>query len=81
MAFLSTKAEQGTEEMVCDLLRHHDVAHLLLGRHFVLRTDHRNLIDLNLEGSAQVLRWKLAIELYDFDISHNTNHPRSSLGQ
>ena len=44
--------------------------YLLRDTYFVLRTDHKNLIYLNQEGSAKVRRWKLAIMEYNFDIEH-----------
>jgi transposase InsO family protein len=44
--------------------------HLLRDRQFTLRTDHRNLLYLNAQGSAKVTRWKLAIQEFDFLIEH-----------
>ena len=44
--------------------------YLLRDTYFVLRTDHKNLIYLNQEGSPKVRRWKLAIMEYNFDIEH-----------
>ena len=44
--------------------------YLLMGPHFTIRTDHRNLTFVSTSGSAKVLRWKLAIQEYDFDIYH-----------
>ena len=37
---------------------------------FVLMTDHENLTYLNVPKSSKVLHWKLAIQEYDFNISH-----------
>lgn len=37
--------------------------------HFTLRTDHKNLTFLN-KGSGKILRWKLSIQDFDFDIEH-----------
>ena len=37
---------------------------------FILMTDHENLIYLNVPRSSKVLHWKLAIQEYDFSISH-----------
>jgi transposase InsO family protein len=42
----------------------------LRGRRFLLQTDHANLTYINLSGSAKVIRWKLAIQEFDFDIQH-----------
>ena len=44
--------------------------HLIRDRFFTLRTDHNNLTYLNVHPSAKVLRWKLAIQEYDFAIEH-----------
>ena len=37
---------------------------------FTLQTDHKNLIYINDTASPKVVRWKLAIQEYDFDIEH-----------
>ena len=37
---------------------------------FTLRTDHKNLLYINDDGSAKVKRWKLQIQEYNFDIEH-----------
>jgi hypothetical protein len=44
--------------------------HLLRDRHFILKTDHKNLTFIKDSGSPKVIRWKLAIQEYDFDIEH-----------
>ena len=44
--------------------------HLLLGPHFTIKTDHRNLTYISTSGSAKVMRWKLAIQDFDFEIHH-----------
>ena len=46
------------------------IDYLLCDTKFTLRTDHKNLTlpFLNNEQNAQVRRWKLAIQQYDFDI-------------
>jgi len=44
--------------------------HLLRDVKFTLYTDHKNLLYLNVPPSSKVLRWKLAIQEYDFDIVH-----------
>ena len=48
--------------------------YLLRDIHFVLRTDHDNLTHINTAGSAKVIRWKLDIQEYDFDIEHIPGH-------
>lgn len=47
-----------------------ELEYLLRDVHFLLRTDHKNLIFINEDGSPKVKRWKLAIQEYDFDIEH-----------
>lgn len=42
--------------------------HLLRDIHFTLRTDHKNLTYINMEGSPKVKRWKLDIQEYNCDI-------------
>jgi hypothetical protein len=37
---------------------------------FTLRTDHKNLVYLNTEGSPKVTRWKIAIQEFDFQLEH-----------
>jgi len=44
--------------------------YLLADRKFILETDHKNLTLEKWEGSDKVLRWKLDIQSYDFDIRH-----------
>jgi len=43
--------------------------HLLRGRHFILRTDHKNLLVMN-NSSPKVLRWKLALQEFSCDVEH-----------
>ena len=44
--------------------------HLLRDIHFTIRTDHRNLTYINTSGSPKVIRWKIAMGEFDFDIEH-----------
>jgi hypothetical protein len=44
--------------------------HLLRDNKFLLRTDHKNLTYINLEGSKKVKNWKLALQEFDFNIEH-----------
>ena len=44
--------------------------YLLRDTHFILQTDHKNLIYINDTASPKIIRWKLAIQEYDFDIEH-----------
>ena len=44
--------------------------HYLRDVHFVLKTDHKNLVLLNTDPREKVQRWRLAIQYYDFDIEY-----------
>jgi hypothetical protein len=44
--------------------------YLLRGVKFTLRTDHKNLIYINETMTEMVIRWKIAVQEYDFDIEH-----------
>ena len=44
--------------------------YLLRGCTFKLFTDHRNLLYLNSESNAKVVRWRLAVQDYDFTLRH-----------
>jgi hypothetical protein len=44
--------------------------HLLRDIHFTLRTDHRNLTFMNESFKGRVIRWKLAIQEFDFSVEH-----------
>ncbi|GKT15337.1 Transposon Ty3-I Gag-Pol polyprotein, partial [Aduncisulcus paluster] len=45
-------------------------APILRGRHFTLRTDHRNLVYVQKTPNAKTLRWRLRLEEFSFDIEH-----------
>ena len=54
----------------------HKFRYLLRDVPFTLQTDHKNLIYINEAPSQKVMRWKLAIQEFMFDIEHipgNTN--------
>ncbi len=42
--------------------------YLLVGRHFTLRTDHRNLLWMSQAKNHMIQRWFTSLFLYDFDI-------------
>ena len=44
--------------------------YLLRDIKFTIRTDHRNLLYMNMKASDKVLRWKLDIQQFDFDVEH-----------
>ncbi len=43
---------------------------LLLGRQFTIHTDHRNLSYIQTATNAKVVRWRMALECYDYRIFH-----------
>ena len=47
-----------------------ELEHLIRDRQFTLRTDSRNLTFLNSDKSPKVMRWKLAIQHFDFCVQH-----------
>jgi hypothetical protein len=44
--------------------------HFLRGHHFHLFTDHKNLTFLNRPPSEKVMRWRLAIQEFDFSVAY-----------
>ncbi len=42
----------------------------LSGRHFVAHTDHRNLVFIDRSQNQKVVRWRLALNEYDFQLRH-----------
>ena len=46
------------------------MAYLIRDTFFTLRTDHNNLIYINIEPSSKVARWKLLIQEYDFQTEY-----------
>ena len=44
--------------------------YLLSGRNFLLQTDHKNLIYISETSAPKVIRWKLALQEYSFQIEH-----------
>ena len=56
--------------VLCNLSSTAKFKHLLQSVRFTLRTDHRNLTYVNLSGSEKVIRWKLLIQQFNFDIEY-----------
>jgi len=48
--------------------------HFLQGTKFTLFTDHKNLTYLNKDPSPKVMRWKVAVQEYDFDVAYIEGH-------
>jgi hypothetical protein len=48
--------------------------HYLQGTKFTLFTDHKNLTYLNKDPSPKVMRWKVAVQEYDFDVAYIEGH-------
>jgi hypothetical protein len=44
--------------------------YLIRDKHFVLRTDHKNLTYVNDPPSPKVRRWKITLQEYDFSLEH-----------
>ena len=44
--------------------------YLLRDAKFTIRTDHRNLLYMNIRASPKVQRWKNAIQQFNFDVEH-----------
>ena len=44
------------------------LGHLLRDRHFLIRTDHRNLTFMSLDSNAMVIRWYIALQEFDYSI-------------
>ena len=44
--------------------------HHLRDRHFILQTDHKNLVYLSYEGTKRVQRWKMMMQEFDFDFQY-----------
>lgn len=42
----------------------------LLGRHFIVETDHKNLVFINQSTTAKVIRWRLQMQEFSFDVHH-----------
>ena len=48
----------------------HKFYYLIRDRKFTLQTDHKNLIHMETETDANVVRWKMTIQEFDCDIEH-----------
>lgn len=46
------------------------LSHHLLGHHFTVETDHRNLLYLDRATSPKLIRWRLRLQEYDFAVTH-----------
>lgn len=42
----------------------------LLGQHFIVETDHKNLTYINKATAPKIVRWRLRLQDYDFEIRH-----------
>jgi hypothetical protein len=43
---------------------------LLLGRHFIIETDHANLLYMDIAKAPKVVRWRLRLSAHNFEIRH-----------
>ena len=48
--------------------------HYIRGHRFVVETDHRNLMFLHKSVAPKIIRWRLRLQAYDFDIVHIPGH-------
>ena len=71
-ALSKSQKKWSTPEKECYAIFHtlHKLDYLLHDIPFVIRTDHRNLTFLNKNGSPKVIRWKLDIQEFDFQIEY-----------
>ena len=44
--------------------------HYLLGHEFILETDHRNLLWMHKSTAPKIVRWRLYLAMFDFQIQH-----------
>ena len=44
--------------------------HYLLGHHFTVETDHRNLVYIHRAVAPKIVRWRLRLQEFDFDVVH-----------
>lgn len=44
--------------------------HFLSGHHFILQTDHKNLVYLHRAEVPKLVRWRLRLQEYDFTVEH-----------
>lgn len=42
----------------------------LLGHHFILETDHENLLRLSKLSAPKIVRWRMALSIYNFTVLH-----------
>ena len=45
-------------------------SHYVLGHRFVVETDHRNLVYIDKAAAPKVVRWRLRLQAYDFEVRH-----------
>jgi hypothetical protein len=71
-AFSPTEARWTTLEQECYAIYHCITAlsHHLLGHKFTVETDHKNLVYLDKATSPKVVRWRLRLQEYDFEVQH-----------
>ena len=43
---------------------------MLEGHHFTIQTDHLNILQLHKSEVPKVIRWRLALQQFDYDIIH-----------
>lgn len=71
-AFSDVERRWSTYEQECFGIVYsvHQLRRHLLGRKFTVETDHKNLIWMHNCEAPKVVRWRLSLQQYDFDVTH-----------
>lgn len=70
--FTGAEVRWSTIEQECFGIYHCIVSlsHYLLGQRFIVETDHRNLLFIEKSTAPKVVRWRLRLEEFDFELRH-----------
>jgi hypothetical protein len=71
-AFNTTEQKWSTIEQEAFAIFHAVMSfcHYLRGHRFTIQTDHRNLVFIEKSEAPKIVRWRLRLQAYDFDIVH-----------
>lgn len=71
-AFSEVERRWSTYEQECFGIVHsvHNLRRHLLGRKFTVETDHKNLLWMQNCEAPKVVRWRLSLQQYDYDVRH-----------
>ncbi len=72
LAFNATQMNWQTLEQEAFACYHNIITchHMLVGQHFYLHTDHKNLLYILKTETPKVVRWRLRLQEYNFSIIH-----------